>query len=99
MHSGFNIDLPPYLYLKQVIDHYPTSAGTYIELWRHKDKKHKLVIAKNQIRNQFLCAPTKFRNDLYNLVREGLVNIDEKWDKDNKDWWELTIELVSFEEE
>jgi len=32
-------------------------------------------------------------------VREGLVNVDEKWDADNKDWWELTIEVVNFEDE
>ena len=99
MNGIFNIDLPPYAYLKQVIDHHPLAAGTYVELWRHKDKNHRVIVAKNQIRNQFLIAPTKFRNDLYQLVKEGLVNVDEKWDKDQKEWWELTIELVNFEEE
>lgn len=95
----FNFDLPPYPYLMQVIKHYPLAAATYIELWRKKDKKHKYEVSKNQIRSEFLVPPTKFRNDLYCLAQEGLVNVEETWDKEQKEWWKLSVEMVNFEEE
>jgi hypothetical protein len=99
MPSNFNIDLPPYVYLTQVLNHCPRSASTYIELWRHKDKNSKVSVAKNQIRNQFLMSAAKFRNDLMSLVKEGLINVDEQMDSDERDWWKLNIELVNFEDE
>jgi len=99
MSNGFNIDLPPYAYLMQVINHHPNSAGTYIELWRHKDKKHKLHVNKYEIRDKFLMAPTKFRNDLTYLVKEGLINVNETWDIDRKSWYKIDIEMVNYEEE
>lgn len=96
MTQKFNIDLPPYMYLTQVLNHCPRAASTYIELWRHKDKHHKIVVAKNQVRNQFLIGSAKFMNDLLALVREGLINVDQ----DSLDQWNrLSIELVNYEEE
>lgn len=96
MPNKFNIDLPPYMYLMQVLNHAPRAASTYIELWRHKDKQHKVVVAKNQVRNQFLIGSAKFMNDLLALVREGLINVDQ----DSLDeWHQLKIEMVNFEDE
>jgi hypothetical protein len=80
------------MYLKQVLDHYPKSASTYIELWRHKDKNNKVVMSNEECRNMFLISPTKFRNDLLCLVREGLISVFEKGFK-------MTIEIVNFDEE
>lgn len=95
----FKLDLPPYMYLMQVVRHYPLAAATYIEVWRQKDKNCKLSIPKNQIRNQFLVTPAKFRNDLYNLAQEGLINVQETWNTDQTEWWRLDIEIVNYEEE
>jgi hypothetical protein len=96
MNNFFNIELPPYPYLVQVINNHPLAAATYVEIWRQRDKENKITIEKNEIRNKFLIAPTKFRNDLYQLVREGLANVHESWDKEKKDWHKIDIELVDF---
>jgi len=98
MTNNFNLDIPPYAYLSQVLKHCPLSASTYLELWRHKDKKHKVVIDKEQIRNTFLVAPTKFRNDCFTLVNEGLINVNESKSIEGH-WYKMTIEMVNFEEE
>ncbi len=99
MNNFFNIELPPYCYLVQVLNNHPLAASTYIEAWRQKDSKNKISIHKKEIRNRFLIAPTKFRNDLYQLVREGLVSVQESWDETQKEWYKLDIELVDFGEE
>ena len=90
MQHIFNPNLPPYAYLMQVLNHNPQSASTYVELWRHKDDDSKVVVTQDEIRNRFLNTPTKFRNNLMYLVKEGLVSVDESGDK-------MTIELVDFD--
>jgi hypothetical protein len=97
MNNIFKIDLPPYPYLVQVINNQPKSASTYIELWRQRDGKNKVSVDKQEIRNKFLIAPTKFRNELYGLVREGLINVHESWDKEQKSWHKIDIEIVDYD--
>jgi hypothetical protein len=99
MNNFFKSELPPYQYLSQILNNSPLAAATYVEIWRHKDVKNKLTIDKDQVRNQFLVAPTKFRNDLYTLVRSGLVSVEETRDKLDKDWYKMDIELVAYGEE
>jgi len=96
MFQNFNLDLPPYAYLMQVLNHAPKVAASYIEIWRHKDKNNKLVVAKNQIRNQFLMAATKFRNDCMILVREGLIDLVQKGDDE---FYTLHIEVTGWGED
>ena len=91
--------LPPYDYLMQIINHHPSSSATYIEAWRSRDDKDKLVIAKKEIRKKFLISPSKFRNDLLNIAKEGLINVHESWDLDETEWWRLEIEFVRFDDE
>lgn len=96
MNNFFNFELPPYQYLLQVLNNHPLAAATYVEVWRQKNKENKISIDKREIRNKFLVAPTKFRNDLYQLVREGLLNVHESWDHEHREWYKLDIELVDF---
>jgi|GEM_PF-5789916 hypothetical protein len=98
MTNIFKLDIPPYPYLSQVLKHCPLAASTYVELWRHKNNKHQVVIDKDNIRNTFLVAPTKFRNDCFSLVNEGLINVDETKTKEGS-WYKMLIELVNFEDE
>lgn len=90
MQHIFNPQLPPYAYLMQVLNHNPKSASTYIELWRHKDDDSRVTVAEDELRSRFLMTPTKFKNDLMVLVREGLVSVDERGNA-------MTIELVDFD--
>lgn len=94
-----NHPVPPYPYLIQVAKHYPQATSTYLELWRVKDRKHKVTITKNEIRNKFLIGAAKFRNDVFSLAQEGLVSVNETWDVNQTEWYKLDIELVNFEEE
>jgi hypothetical protein len=70
-------EIPPYPYLFQVAEHCPRAALTYLSIWKEKDKKNSLSVYKEDIRLQFLMSPTRFRNDLLLLVREGLVSVNE----------------------
>jgi hypothetical protein len=81
---------PPYIYLAQVIEHCALSASTYLQLWREKDKDNVVHIYKKDVYVQFLKRPYKFKNDLINLVKEGLISIDETPKK-------YVIELVDYE--
>lgn len=96
MPNIFNIELPPYAYLMQVLNHSSKSAATYIEIWRHKDKQNKIKVAKNDIRDRFLIPAAKFRNDLLVLVKEGLVSVDQTGDDD---WYILNIEVIGWGDE
>jgi len=48
-----------------------------MQLWQHADDNLKLKIRKDNIRNLFLCTPTKLKNDSMTLMREGLLGMDE----------------------
>lgn len=83
---------PPYHYLMQVTNHAPKAASTYISLWNAKNKENKINISKEEIKSSFLITPTKFKNDLLQLVREGLCSIDESPNN-------ITIEMVDWQDE
>lgn len=68
---------PPYQYLKQVLTSCPSAGLTYMQLWQHVDDNLRLKIKKNNIRNLFLCTPTKLKNDAMVLMREALVDMTE----------------------
>ena len=95
MSNIFNMDLPPYPYLMQVLNHTPGIAASYVEIWRHKDKHDKVVVSKTQIRNQFLITATKFKNDCMALVREGLISLEQKGDDR---FYTLHIDVVGWGE-
>lgn len=46
-------------------------------LWQFADEKHKIKILKDKIREQFLCTPTKLKNDAMILMRDGLIDMHE----------------------
>lgn len=83
--------LPPYLYLIQVLQHCPKAGALYVDLWNHKDKENRLSIGKNKVRSEFLTSLAKFRHDLLLLVKEGIVSVDETPNA-------IHIELVDWEE-
>ncbi len=83
---------PPYLYLTQVAEHCPKALSTYLSLWRERASNNKITVYKEEIRLQFLTSLAKFRHDLFLLVKEGLVSIDETPKS-------INIELVSWDEE
>jgi len=90
--------LPPYAYLMQVLLHCPISAFIYVQLWKDKNKENKLVIHKDEIQNTYLISRTRFKNNLQNLVREGLINIDERpstLEIELLDWNDEVYELAS----
>lgn len=68
---------PPYMYLCQVADHCPKAAATYLTLWREKGKDYSITYEKKKIRGNLLVSPTKFRNDILMLAREGLLEMQE----------------------
>ena len=96
MSNMFRMDLPPYPYLMQVLNHSANVAATYIEIWRHKDKNDRVVVSKPQIKNQFLVSATKFKNDCLVLVREGLINCEQKGDDG---FFTLVIDVVGWGED
>ncbi len=91
MHIDKNFDIPNPLYLMQVSDHCPRALSTYIKIWGDKDQNSKLTIYKRSIRDRYLNSLTKFRTDLFCLVQEGLISVDESPKL-------ITIEFVDFDE-
>ncbi len=93
----FDTNVPPYIYLSQILKHCPNAGNTYLELWRSRDKNNQIQILRNEIRQQFLTTKAKFENDLIQLVREGLISVEEKPNKMKQKSY-LIIEIVDFEE-
>lgn len=77
MNISSTLDMPPYHYLRQVLDHCPKAGLTYIDIWARMDKDNRIKIDKEAIRNNFLVSLSKFRHDLLLLVKEGLISIEE----------------------
>lgn len=96
MSNIFKMDLPPYAYLMQVLNHTPKVAASYVEIWRHKDKHDRLIVCKTEIRNKFLMTAAKFKNDCLVLVREGLINLEQRGDDD---FYTLHIDVVGWGED
>jgi len=69
--------MPPLLYLEQVAEHCPKAVSTYLLIWREKDKQGKLIIDKDEIKNNYLTTLTKLKNNLVLLVKEALISIHE----------------------
>jgi len=90
-------DLPPALFLEQVVQHYPEAAYSYLQIWRERDEKNSVRILKNNAKMQFLKGYAKLRNDLLKLVNEGLVSLLELHDEEGKEnGFEAT--LIAWEE-
>lgn len=83
---------PPYNYLKEVLTNCPKAGLLYLQLWEYADDSWELIVPKKNIRDKFLMSPTRLRNDLMNLVREGFVSVHET-KKDYK------FELVGWNDE
>jgi hypothetical protein len=84
-------DYPPYAYFEFILLHCPQAAWTYFKLWSKRDKDSKIRIKKSDIRYEFLKSQTKFKNELLDIAKEALVNVDETPE-------EMIIEMVSWDE-
>lgn len=80
---------PPFHYMRDVTEHCPKAARTYMELWVRKDKDYMVRLRKTEIRAELLISMAKFRHDLMLLVSEGLATVDETIT-------ELKIELTAW---
>jgi hypothetical protein len=83
-------ELPPVMFLTLVTDHCPEAASLYIKLWNKKDSENQSVILHEDIRMEFLESTTRFRNFLFRLLKESLVNFEERDDS-------FCIELVGWD--
>jgi len=97
MPHFFDTNVPPYIYLSQVVKHCPNAAYLYLELWRSKDKNHLVKVIKKEIQTQFLIPFYKFEKNLLQLVQEGLISVQEKRNTIKSKSY-LIIEVVNFEE-
>jgi len=84
------IECPPYYYLLQVAEHCPKAVFTYMQLWKSRDAKNCAQVYKEDVKNTFLVSLAKFRNDLFLLMKEGLVSIEESP-------LSLKVEMVDFD--
>lgn len=85
-------EIPPIDYIKLIAQHCPRALMTYISLWEHKDRHDCVAIRKKSVRQDFLLTPTRLRNELFLLVREGLISISE-----NENF--IKVELVGWNDE
>ena len=86
---------PPYQYLKSVLCNCPKAGYLYLQFWDMADDDLYVRIKKCDLRPVLLTTPTRFRNDLSLLVREGLVSVYEDgkgfkiqlvgWDDDDEE--------------
>lgn len=83
---------PPYPYLESVAYHCPKATSTYMWLWAHKDKNHKLTLDISSIPYVTQHPKATFNNNLIWLVRERLINVKTKAGVHH-------IELVTWDEE
>ncbi len=70
-------EFPPVKYFTRVLKGCPKSALLYIQLWKNKDERLKLVTEKNSVRKDYLISPTLFRNLLEPLMFLNLVHFVE----------------------
>lgn len=83
-------DLPPSLYLRQVLEHCPKAGKAYCILWDNRDKNNNVSLTLDDIRQTYLFSLKTWRDDLRLLAKEGLININEKKDG-------FSIEMVDFD--
>ena len=84
-------ELPPYHYLKTVLEHCPKAGAIYIELWNKADENCFIKVKKKTVREDFLISLSKFRHDVLLLVKEGLASVDETPEY-------MKIELTAWDE-
>ncbi len=85
-----SFELPPTPYLYEICEDCPKSAKLYIDLWRKRGKKNRIIVDKNHIRQEFHQDTKSFNNNLMHLVRKGKVNV---YDHPHC----LAIEMVDWE--
>lgn len=81
---------PPYQYLKSVLTNCYKAGLLYLQLWELADENLHVKLKKNDIRDRLLTSPTRVRNDISMLVREGLISVYETSDV-------YKIELVGWD--
>lgn len=85
------LECPPHLYLCQVLEHCPRAGSTYLKIWREKNDENQLILDKENFRQEHLISLTKFKNDLFYLVKEGLISVEETPTS-------LKIDIVAWDE-
>jgi len=53
---------------------------SYLLIWKLMDNNCYAKIRKDTMRNDILMSPTRFRNDLFELVKTGLISFEDKVD-------------------
>lgn len=81
----------PYLFIKQIFLHCPKAGLTYCQLWENKNSKNLVKITQEEVRTRYLTDLGKFRHDILQLEREGLLSAKED---DNS----FLIQLVTMED-
>ncbi len=69
------LDFPPINLFEKSLKHCPQSAFIYKELWRFADDKWSFSLQKTDIIDVLGITPTKLKNHLLTLKREGLLNL------------------------
>jgi hypothetical protein len=77
INSKYNEYYPPWPYAEQIARYIPTASYTYILLWRLKDRANKILLEKNTITTFLAIDKFKFKRELFKLVGENLVNVNE----------------------
>jgi hypothetical protein len=90
-------ECPPWLYLFQVANHCPKAVSIYMLLWDKKDDFNRIKVKLSDIRIEYLTTFAKFSNQLLYLVKEGLINVNQRTNKTGEEI--LIIELVGWDEE
>lgn len=83
---------PPYQYLKSVLTNCYKAGLLYMQLWELADSNLRVIVKKDDIRTNLLTSPTRFRNDISMLLREGLISAHETSSQ-------YCIELVGWDDE
>ena len=65
---------PPTMYWEQVCKNCPKAATDYITLWRLPQKKNRIFIPFDKVREVFCNSRQSFSHNLLSLVKEGLVS-------------------------
>lgn len=91
---------PPKPYLRLICDHCPRALSIYFDLWENMSDLNRVKVYVKNISLEYLTTPTKFRNQLSYLVKEGLISVHENSDvhDDFQDRY-YVIEIVGWTKE
>ena len=66
-------DFPPIKLFEKTLKHCPQASFLYKELWRFSDDKWSFSVQKSDIIDLFGLTPTKLKNLMLLLKKEGLL--------------------------